>query len=145
MPSAANAGQPTVGATPVDPARSPLANACVVKNVADPSATELACCTDHVAKDGDSSAAYTRYERAQTHADGAGTPATPETRACCAALFNASERPVQADPQATGKADFGARRWACCTAFIDDPTSPPMSFARCTPWGPPVPPAMDWA
>jgi hypothetical protein len=145
VPPGSEQPQTVTGASSGDAVTSsPSANACVVKNVEQASRAELACCNDHVAKDGDSSAGYTRFARAQTHASDAGPPVTSEARACCAALYNASER-AKGDPSASANADWGARRWECCTAFIDDPKAPSMAFARCTPWGPPVPPRMDWA
>lgn len=142
-PTDPTAAQPmaTAGGTPSSP--SP-AEACVVNDVAAPTETELACCAQRVAKDGDSSAAYSRYERVQIHKEKAGASATPEARACCAAFYHASESST-ANVSAAGRADWGDRRWECCTAFVDDKAAPAMAFARCTPWGPPVPPAMGWA
>jgi hypothetical protein len=140
---------PQALAPPIDAAVSSpstdTTDTCVVQNVDAPTAAELACCDEQLAPDGDKGATYSSYARAQSHAGDAGTAPTTGARACCEAFFNASDHGAQADIVATANADWGRHRWGCCTAFVADKVAPSMVFARCTPWGPPVPPPMDWA
>jgi hypothetical protein len=115
-----------------------------VKDVAQPSPGELACCTAQVPADAEGGAAYMRYAAAQSRTHDAGAPTTPEAAACCMALLNGAD-PARGELAVTADAAWNARRWGCCTALLDDPAARRMSAARCTPWGPPVPPPLDWA
>lgn len=93
---------------------------CTVKGDQHPTAEELVCCTDLV--------------RAAKAGDG-GTLKLPLEITCCKVLVAHNDDLVHA-----GKAHQGTlpERDVCCEALQWQ-----GSFT-CTPWGPPVPPAMEW-
>ena len=62
---------------------------------------------------------------------GEGTPVSDQVKACCTELLT------------TNEFDAFAERWACCDAVgAFSGGGPPGIGMACTPWGPPVPPAM---
>jgi hypothetical protein len=63
----------------------------------------------------------------------------PEAVNCCAAVvfrLDTDYRSIGANTLTGDEALVGSVRWTCC-AFADHPEGP-----TCTPWGPPMPPAM---
>jgi hypothetical protein len=110
----------------------PPAPACDVQDSAKPSPSELACCIQAVPPDGKD--AYMRYA-----ADDGGFPPRADSRACCQAIFGEADRSASVVPEPPVVTAANLRRWTCCAAVGNVPK---WSVARCTPWGPPVPPAM---
>jgi hypothetical protein len=92
----------------------------------------------------DSSDSFTCCER-EVHAawpDGGGftadAGASAETKACCQVLASHYDNALDEDggnPSAWDWADDSNVKWACCLSIQWNSTT-------CTPWGPPVPPAM---
>jgi hypothetical protein len=85
--------------------------------------------------------AYAKDRISSTSSDSVDTDASSEDAAfanCCKAIVAW----VQIDWTSYAEVDWEVRS-ACCFGAAAGWPEPPWEFSLCTPWGPPVPPAMD--
>jgi hypothetical protein len=110
---------PTATSTPTTaPTSAPTSNVCAPKDLAHPTPSEVACCTETV-----HAAVKSGGIQAQTAID------------CCKALASWNDAQITAGH---GDQESMPERHDCCVALKWN------AGITCTPWGPPVPPSMEW-